>query len=48
METKLYVLPQLPYGYKDLEPNMSEMQLTLHHAKHHQAYVKYTNAILVS
>jgi Fe-Mn family superoxide dismutase len=46
METKLYVLPQLPYGYKDLEPYMSEMQLTLHHAKHHQAYVNGANTIL--
>jgi len=44
--TKFYVLPKLPYGYKDLEPYMSEAQLTIHHQKHHQAYVNGANAIL--
>src|SRR4030066_451533 len=44
--TKFYVLPKLAYGYKDLEPYMSEQQLTLHHQKHHQAYVNGANAIL--
>jgi len=43
---KFYVLPKLPYGYKDLEPHMSEQQLTIHHQKHHQAYVNGANAIL--
>jgi len=43
---KFYVLPQLPYGYKDLEPYISEEQLRIHHAKHHQAYVNGANAIL--
>lgn len=43
---KFYVLPQLPYGYKDLEPYMSEEQLRIHHSKHHQAYVNGANAIL--
>ena len=47
METKkFYVLPQLRFGYKDLEPFMSEQQLTIHHQKHHQAYVNGANAIL--
>ena len=41
-----YFLPQLPYGYKDLEPQISEEQLTIHHQKHHQAYVSAANAIL--
>lgn len=41
-----YSLPKLPYGYKDLEPYISEEQLTLHHDKHHQAYVTGANAIL--
>lgn len=41
-----YVLPKLPYGYKDLEPYMSEQQLTIHHQKHHQAYVTGANTIL--
>ena len=44
--TKFYVLPKLPYGYKDLEPHMSEGQLRIHHEKHHQAYVNGANAIL--
>ncbi len=43
---KFYVLPQLSFGYKDLEPYISEQQLTLHHQKHHQAYVNGANAIL--
>jgi Fe-Mn family superoxide dismutase len=45
-QNKFYVLPQLPYGYKDLEPHMSEAQLTIHHQKHHQAYVNGANNIL--
>jgi len=44
--TRFYALPKLPYGYKDLEPHMSEQQLTIHHQKHHQAYVNGANAIL--
>jgi len=40
-----YTLPKLPYGYKDLEPYMSEEQLRIHHTKHHQAYVNGANAI---
>jgi Fe-Mn family superoxide dismutase len=43
---KFYTLPKLPYGYKDLEPYVSEEQLTIHHQKHHQAYVKGANALL--
>ena len=45
-QAKLYVLPQLPYGYGDLQPYMSEEQLRIHHSKHHQAYVSGANAIL--
>jgi len=45
-QAKLYVLPQLPYGYGDLQPYMSEEQLRIHHSKHHQAYVNGANAIL--
>ena len=43
---KFYVLPKLPYGYKDLEPHISEEQLKIHHDKHHQGYVNGANAIL--
>lgn len=46
MEKKPYVLPQLAFSYKDLEPFISEQQLQLHHQKHHAAYVNAANAIL--
>jgi Fe-Mn family superoxide dismutase len=45
-QNKFYVLPQLSFGLKDLEPFMSEQQLTIHYQKHHQAYVNGANAIL--
>ena len=41
-----YKLPDLPYGYKDLEPYMSAEVLTLHHDKHHASYVNAANALL--
>jgi len=43
---KFYALPQLPYGYNDLAPYISEEQLKIHHQRHHQAYVNAANAIL--
>jgi Fe-Mn family superoxide dismutase len=43
---KFYVLPKLPYNYKDLEPYVSEKQLKIHYEKHHQGYVNGANAIL--
>jgi Fe-Mn family superoxide dismutase len=46
MEKKPYALPTLEFGYKDLEPYISEAQLQLHHQKHHAAYVNGANAIL--
>ena len=45
-KTNFYVLPKLPYDYADLQPYMSKEQLTIHHDKHHQAYVNGANAIL--
>jgi len=47
-ETGFYSLPKLAYGYKDLAPHISEEQLTIHHQKHHQAYVDGANKILES
>jgi superoxide dismutase, Fe-Mn family len=44
-KAKYYALPQLPYGYDQLQPHISKEQLTLHHQKHHQAYVNAANAI---
>jgi Fe-Mn family superoxide dismutase len=43
---KLYALPDLPYGYDALAPYISKELLTLHHDKHHAAYVNGANAIL--
>jgi len=44
-DSKKYNLPALSFGYGDLAPHISEQQLTLHHQKHHQAYVNGANAI---
>ena len=41
-----YTLPNLPYGYKDLEPYISEEILTLHHSKHHAGYVNNLNTAI--
>jgi Fe-Mn family superoxide dismutase len=46
MAIELYKLPDLKYGYADLEPFISEEQLRIHHDKHHQAYVTNANSIL--
>ena len=43
---KTYALPPLPYKYNALEPHISEQIMTLHHDKHHQAYVNGANAAL--
>ncbi|MEM2024649.1 MAG: superoxide dismutase, partial [Candidatus Caldarchaeum sp.] len=43
---KKYVLPPLPYAYNALEPYISAEIMTLHHTKHHQAYVNGANAAL--
>jgi len=45
MPRETYSLPDLPYGYGDLKPCISEEQLTIHHQKHHAAYVKGANAV---
>jgi superoxide dismutase, Fe-Mn family len=42
---RTFSLPKLPYGYNELAPYMSEQQLTLHHDKHHLAYVNGANGI---
>ena len=42
----MFALPDLPYGYSDLAPVISERTLRLHHDKHHRAYVEATNALL--
>ena len=39
-------LPELPYEYSALEPVISRDIMTLHHQKHHAAYVTNYNATL--
>jgi len=46
IQKKIYQLPPLKYGYGDLAPFLSEEQLTIHHTKHHQAYVTGANAAM--
>jgi len=43
---KTYTLPPLPYAYEALEPHISKQIMTLHHDKHHNAYVTGANAAL--
>jgi len=38
-----FTLPDLPYAYDALAPNMSRETLEFHHDKHHQAYVTAGN-----
>ena len=39
-------LPDLPYDLKALEPHISEHTLSIHHGKHHQAYVTNLNKLI--
>ncbi len=41
-----YEVPDLPYAYDALEPHVDEATMTVHHDKHHQAYVDKANAAL--
>lgn len=41
-----HTLPPLPYDYAALEPTISAETMTLHHDKHHAAYVTNLNAAL--
>ena len=41
-----FTLPALPYAPEALEPNIDAATMTIHHGKHHQAYVTNLNAAL--
>lgn len=43
---KPFTLPQLPYAYDALEPFIDKETMTIHHQRHHQAYVDNLNAAL--
>jgi Fe-Mn family superoxide dismutase len=41
-----FTLPKLPYAYDALEPHIDAETMTIHHSKHHQAYVNNLNDLL--
>ncbi|OWK47059.1 superoxide dismutase [Fimbriiglobus ruber] len=43
-----FTLPKLPYAYDALEPNIDAETMTIHHDKHHQAYVDNLNKALTA
>jgi len=43
----MFVLPDLPYDYSALEPFIDTETMHIHHDKHHAAYVKNLNDLLV-
>ena len=45
-KTMAITLPDLPYAYDALEPQIDQETMTLHHDKHHATYVANTNAAL--
>ncbi len=42
----VYKLPELGYGYDELEPYYGEKNLRIHHQKHHSGYVNGLNSTL--
>lgn len=42
----MFNLPDLPYPYEALEPHIDRETMTIHHDKHHAAYVQNLNEVL--
>ncbi len=42
----MFSLPKLDYEYNALEPHVDELTMTIHHTKHHQAYIDNANKAL--
>ena len=45
--SSMFTVPDLPYAYNALEPYIDEWTMQIHHDKHHAAYVKNLNDVLV-
>lgn len=43
----MFTLPELPYSFDALEPYIDTLTMQIHHDKHHAAYVKNLNDLLV-
>ena len=41
-----HTLPALPYAVGALEPHIDALTMTIHHGKHHNAYVTNLNAAI--
>lgn len=42
----MFTLPQLSFGYSELEPHIDAKTMEIHYTKHHQGYVDKLNAAL--